>query len=77
MHPLLTGASPSRGKRLRVVLVDDHALVGEALCQSLGGQSGIEVVGEAADGEEAIRLVDQVTPDLVVMDINMPRMNGI
>src|SRR4051795_5813799 len=60
---------------VRVVVVDDHALVRAGIVQLLIS-SGIEVVGEAADGEEAIAVVGALRPDLVLMDLSMPRLNG-
>ncbi|MDT3778822.1 response regulator transcription factor [Nitrospira sp. MA-1] len=57
--------------------MDDHAVVRQGLRSLLGAFSDIEVVGEAGDGIEAIRLTASLQPDVVVMDINMPKMNGI
>jgi signal transduction histidine kinase/CheY-like chemotaxis protein len=75
---LLSPVSPlSRRARIRVLLVDDHAMVRQGLRAVLDGYHDIEMVGEAADGREAVRLVEQLCPAAVVMDINMPRMNGI
>ncbi|MBM7509134.1 DNA-binding NarL/FixJ family response regulator [Nocardioides salarius] len=62
---------------LRVVVVDDHRIVREGLASLLGALEGIEVVGEAADGREALHVVDEVLPDVVVMDIQMPVLDGI
>ena len=62
---------------IRVLLVDDQALFREALHTLLSVQSGIEVVGEAGDGEEALRLVAQFQPDVVLMDLQMPVMDGV
>jgi DNA-binding NarL/FixJ family response regulator len=61
----------------RVLVVDDDPLVRSALGLMLGGQADIEVVGEAADGSEGIRLADVLRPDVVLMDIRMPRMDGL
>jgi DNA-binding NarL/FixJ family response regulator len=57
--------------------VDDHFLVRQGLRKYLSHHLDIELVGEATDGEEAVKLTDLLKPDVVVMDINMPRMNGI
>ena len=65
------------GKRLRVLLVDDHAMVREGLRSILESYTDLEVVGEAGDGIEAVKLARSRQPDVVVMDINMPRMDGI
>lgn len=64
-------------KSTRVLLVDDESLVRRVLRQILTQDCDIEVVGEAATGDEAISAVEQVHPDVVVMDIRMPRMDGV
>ena len=64
-------------KTIRVVLVDDHALVRESLADVLGRQSDVEVVGQAGDGVEGLEMVRKLQPDVVLMDISMPRMNGL
>ena len=61
----------------RVLLVDDQDLVRAGFRLILDGRDGITVVGEASDGEEAVRLARELTPDVVVMDIRMPGMDGI
>jgi PAS domain S-box-containing protein len=67
---------PSR-RPIRVMLVDDHRIVRDGLAGILQDQPGIEVVAEAADGREAIELVDRSAPDVIVMDVSMPRMDGV
>ena len=62
---------------IRVVLVDDQELVRTGFRLVLGGQPDLEVVGEAGDGAEAIEVVGQTRPDVVVMDVRMPRMDGV
>ena len=64
-------------KRIRVLLVDDHAMVRQGLRSVLEAYTDVEVVGEASNGEEAVEMVQQLRPSLVVMDINMPKMNGV
>lgn len=64
-------------KRIRVLIADDHSIVREGVRMILSGQRDFEVVGEAATGREALNLARQLRPDVVVMDINMPDMNGI
>jgi len=62
---------------LRVLLADDHRIVREGLRSLLNEQPDIEVIAEAGDGQEAIRLAQKMSPIVVVMDINMPNLNGI
>jgi DNA-binding NarL/FixJ family response regulator len=62
---------------IRVLIADDHRLFAEALEAILGGDERIAVVGHAADGEEAVRLAAERDPDVVLMDISMPVMDGI
>lgn len=62
---------------LRVVVVDDHPLYREGLVTAMSAMAGVEVVGEAADGEQAVVETTRLLPDVVVMDLHMPRTNGI
>ena len=62
---------------IRVILADDHAVVRDGLRVLLEAQSDVEVVGAAANGRQAVRLVGELRPDVVVMDIAMPELNGI
>ncbi len=62
---------------IRVLVVDDHAVVREGLRTFLELQDGIEVVGEAADGEQAVAQATQLEPDVILMDLVMPRLDGI
>jgi len=62
---------------LRILLVDDHQVLREGLCSLLEQQAEMEVVGEASDGMMALRLVRELAPDLVIMDVNMDGMDGI
>ena len=68
----MTEATP-----IRVVLVDDQDLFREGVKVIVDGQSGMEVAGSAGDGHEAVRLVDELSPDVVLMDIRMPEMDGV
>jgi DNA-binding NarL/FixJ family response regulator len=62
---------------IRVLLVDDHAMVRQGLRSFLSTYPDLEVVGEASNGEEALQSVQMLSPSVVLMDINMPRLNGI
>ncbi len=62
---------------IRVLIVDDHAVVREGLRSFLTLQDGIEVAGEAADGEEALEIAAQLRPDVILMDLVMPRLDGL
>jgi two-component system response regulator NreC len=64
-------------KKIRVLLSDDHLVVRKGLRSILERQSGMEVVGEAADGREAVDLAESLTPDVAIIDITMPHLNGI
>ena len=63
--------------KLRVLLADDHALVREGLKAVIGTQPDMEIVGEAEDGETACRLGAKLQPDVVVMDLGLPKLNGV
>ncbi|ANH93844.1 MULTISPECIES: response regulator transcription factor [unclassified Streptomyces] len=65
------------GKPARVVVADDQTVVREGIVMLLGLLPGVEVVGSAGDGEEAVRLVAEVAPDVVLMDLRMPRCDGV
>lgn len=61
----------------RILLVDDHTILRNGLRSLIAERGRCEIVGEAGDGEEALRLVEELTPDVVVLDIAMPRMGGL
>jgi NarL family two-component system response regulator YdfI len=63
--------------RIRVLITDDHLIVREGLRLILETAEGVEVVGEACDGAECLRLVPELKPDVILMDLQMPRMDGI
>ncbi|HET8736637.1 MAG TPA: response regulator transcription factor [Pricia sp.] len=65
------------GQTIRIVLADDHSLVRDGIRALLESESDLKVIGEASDGEEAIHLVQERSPDLLIIDIRMPVMNGI
>jgi len=62
---------------VRILLVDDHPVVRQGLKTLLEGRSEWEIVGEASDGIEALEKVSSLQPDVIVLDVTMPRMNGI
>lgn len=64
-------------RMLRVVLADDHTIVREGLRALLSADPQIEIVGEAANGREAVQLAEALRPDIVVMDLSMPELNGV
>jgi DNA-binding NarL/FixJ family response regulator len=61
----------------RILLADDHAIIRQGLCSLLEKQPDIEVVGAVEDGQKAMELVRELSPDIVIMDISMPNLNGI
>jgi len=64
-------------RRIRVLLVDDHAVVRKGLRALLEREASVEVSGEAEDGEQAVRMVDRLQPDVILMDLEMPGTGGI
>jgi two-component system response regulator NreC len=66
-----------KSEMVRVLLAEDHTIVRKGLRSLLDGEAGIEVIGEAEDGREAVEKVGQLLPDVVLMDITMPGLNGL
>jgi DNA-binding NarL/FixJ family response regulator len=64
-------------KQIRVLLVDDHKIIRQGLCSLINNETGMEVVGEAGDGRTAVNLAHELKSEVVVMDVNMPGINGI
>jgi DNA-binding NarL/FixJ family response regulator len=58
-------------------MVDDHVIVRQGLCSLVNNEEGMDVVGEAADGRTAIKLARELKPDVIVIDVNMPGMDGV
>jgi len=80
-----TGGTNSRGdsgadsekKKLKIVLADDHTLVRQGIETLLAGNDSLEIVGQAGDGYEALELIEKYEPDIAIIDISMPRLNGL
>ena len=73
----MAASSSSGGERISVLIVDDHAIVRQGLRTYLDLQPDIEVVGEAGDGREAVARVRETLPDIVLMDLVMPNVDGV
>ena len=63
--------------KIRILVADDHPIFQDGLCQLLEGETDLEVVAKAADGEEAVSLSKELMPDVVVLDVAMPKLDGI
>lgn len=77
MADAISGTSAARPGRLRVLLADDHATVRHGLKLMIDGETDMTVVAEASEGESAVRQALLLKPDVIVMDISMPGMNGL
>lgn len=79
IFPLAPGEypAPRKGESLRVLLVDDHEIVREGYSKVLSSEPDIKIVGQASNGEEAVKQAMKLKPHLILMDISMPKMNGI
>jgi NarL family two-component system response regulator LiaR len=64
-------------ENIKVIIVDDHTVVRSGLGAVLDTSEGVELVGEAGDGEEAVRICERLQPDVVLMDLQMPKMDGV
>ena len=62
---------------IRIIIVDDHGIIRQGLCSLLESQPDIEVIGQAKDGHNAIELVREMQPDIVITDVTMPKLNGM
>ncbi|MDD5338682.1 MAG: response regulator transcription factor [Dehalococcoidales bacterium] len=63
--------------KIRIVIADDHAVVREGTRVLLDREEDMQVIGEASEGEEAVRIIEQLKPDVVILDISMPKLSGI
>lgn len=77
ISPELDSPLDGKGKSIRIMLVDDHMVMRQGLAALLRGEPDFEIAGEASDGEAAVKLARDIRPDIVLMDISMPRMDGI
>lgn len=64
-------------EKIKVLITDDHLLIRQVLRKTINHQCDMNVIGEATDGVEAIKLAKQFAPDVILMDVNMPNMDGI
>ncbi len=64
-------------RKIRILLADDHSILRDGLRQVLEAQTDLVVVGEAANGQQAVELAQRLQPDIVIMDVSMPRLSGI
>jgi DNA-binding NarL/FixJ family response regulator len=74
---VMSSSAEKEDKRIRLLLADDHAVVRSGTRELLERQPDLDIVGEAADGEEAVRLTHELQPDVVVMDVRMPKLSGV
>src|SRR5215210_7637972 len=74
---MTTTISRPMGNKLRVVVVDDYDVIREELKRVIDHEHDMETVGEARDGEEAIRVTDALQPTILLLDVSMPRMSGV
>ena len=70
-------ATKTISSKIKILIVDDHPVVRKGLLSCLAAKENLKIVGEAANGTEAIRLVKELAPDIVLMDISMPEMDGL
>jgi len=63
--------------KLRVLIADDHPIFRKGLLLAIGTEHSIEIIGEAEDGQQALRLAEELKPDVIVLDIEMPELNGL
>lgn len=73
----VSGLNQDKPIKIRIMLADDHPLLRQALKSALEKHSDFEVIAEASDGEEAVKLATELVPDVVIMDISMPNLNGL
>src|SRR5207237_2024490 len=72
-----TNPMPDGASNIRIVIADDHPIMRDGLKRVLESEPGLQVVGEAASGEEAVELARQLRPDILLLDVSMPKLNGL
>ncbi|MBN1368187.1 MAG: response regulator transcription factor [Dehalococcoidales bacterium] len=77
MKTKVDGESVSNKNKIRIILADDHPLMRQALITSLGKEPDFEIIAEASDGEQVVKFTKDMNPDIIIMDIGMPKLNGI
>ncbi|MEM8484585.1 MAG: response regulator transcription factor [Bacteroidota bacterium] len=77
MHALPYSSEATKIARSRILIVDDHPLVRQGIAQFINQEKDLQVCGEASDGHEALRVIDDLNPDLVVVDIEMKGLSGL
>ena len=75
--PKTSNAATNKTEAIRIIIADDHAVMRESLSQLFIGIEDIKIIGEACDGEEAVELAKKLQPDVILMDMSMPIMNGL
>jgi CheY-like chemotaxis protein len=75
--PLISQNGLESGPKIRILLADDHAVVRQGIENMLTNEPDMEVVGSAADGQEAVELTAKLLPDVILMDMSMPKLNGV
>jgi len=73
----VAGSERPRTERIRIVVIDDHPVVREGLVAMLQTQSDFEIVGEAGSGEDGVTLIEQLAPDVVLLDLELPKLDGV
>src|SRR5205085_2612784 len=76
-NQLVSSRTENIKRRIKLLLVDDHPVVRRGISSCLAGQERLTIVGEAADGAEAVRKAKELLPDIILMDLDMPLMNGL
>jgi len=73
----MSSSSADTGEKIQIVIADDHPIVREGLTAILGLQKDFQIVGQAEDGEQACQLCHQFSPDILILDLRMPGMDGL